>query len=392
MASNTTPDMTHRERVNTALAHRTPDRLPTDFLATPEIWEKLLEHFGIRSSEPGDDLLFDPAWEEVLRRFGIDCRVVSYDQFVSLPESLFWPGDKVEWWKVKGRSTPARMWRRAGTDGLAYDVFGRCFREEKTRTGSYEINVNVLDSAQAVEDLKSHPWPDPSWWDFSSLKQATAELNRREEHHIRFRSGSVFEVAWQLRGMDKFMMDLSLDPAIPEYIMDRITEVLVDNIDAALTEVPEAVDMVYFYDDVASKDALLISREMWSSFIKPRHQRIIDVIKKHGKKVMYHTDGSVFDLLPELIDMGIDVLNPIQPDARNMAPKKLKDAYGDRLSFHGGIDIIETLPRGTVEDVKNEVAEKAGVLGQNGGYILASSHHIQSDTPLENILAMYGLE
>jgi uroporphyrinogen decarboxylase len=283
------------------------------------------------------------------------------------------------------------MWRRVGTDGLAYDVFGRCFREEKTQTGSYEVNVNVLDSARSVEDLRSHPWPDPSWWDFSPLQAAAAELNRREEHHIRFRSGSVFEVAWQLRGMDKFMMDLALDPSIPEYIMDRITEVLAENIDAALTEEPDALDMVYFYDDVASKDSLLISRDMWSRFIKPRHQRIIEVIKKHGKRVMYHTDGAVFDLLPELIDMGIDVLNPIQPDARDMEPKKLKEAYGDELSFHGGIDIIETLPRGTVEDVKNEVAEKAGVLGRDGGYILASSHHIQSDTPLENVLAMYGM-
>ena len=107
--------------------------------------------------------------------------------------------------------------------------------------------------------------------------------------------------------------------------------------------------------------------------------------------VMYHCDGALYPLLPELIEMGVDVLNPVQADAAGMEPQRLKDEFGDRLSFHGGIDIIKTLPKGTVDDVRAEVAERSRVLGKNGGYIMASSHHIQSDTPLANVFAMYDL-
>jgi uroporphyrinogen decarboxylase len=150
--------------------------------------------------------------------------------------------------------------------------------------------------------------------------------------------------------------------------------------------------MVYFYDDVATQKSLMISKDMWTRYVRPRHAKIIELAKGYGKQVMYHCDGSIFPLIPDLIDMGVDLLNPIQAEARDMDPQRLKAEFGDRLSFHGGIDIIKTLPRGSVEDVKAEVRERGRVLGENGGYILASSHHIQSDTPLENVMAMYQLD
>ncbi len=149
--------------------------------------------------------------------------------------------------------------------------------------------------------------------------------------------------------------------------------------------------MVYFYDDVATQNSLMISKAMWENFIKPKHKRIIDVSKAHNKRVMYHCDGALYPLIPDLIDLGIDVLNPIQADAKDMHPTRLKTEFGDQLSFHGGIDIIQTLPKGTADDVRNEVKTRISQLGINGGYIMASSHHIQADTPLENIEAMYDL-
>jgi uroporphyrinogen decarboxylase len=149
--------------------------------------------------------------------------------------------------------------------------------------------------------------------------------------------------------------------------------------------------MVYLYDDVATQQNLMISARMWRRFIKPLHTRIIDVAQAWGIPVMYHCDGALYPLIPELIEMGVDVLNPVQADAAGMDPQRLKDEFGDRLSFHGGIDIIKTLPRGTTDDVRAEVAERIRVLGRNGGYVLASSHHIQADTPLENVFAMYDL-
>ncbi|MCB0171304.1 MAG: cobalamin-dependent protein [Anaerolineae bacterium] len=381
-----------RERVKTALRHETPDRTPVDFLATLEIWERLVEKIQPDVEAVGPSDLFDPRYEAILRHFDVDCRVISYDQFYNPPESALHPGAKVEWWDVLSRSTPSRMWRQMLPDGSARDIWGHHIRIVHNPTGAYEEYAQwPLAGAQSINDLKTHPWPDPDWWDFNPMLDLIKQLDAHQEYHLRFRIGSVFEIAWQLRGMQEFLMDLALNPDIPLYIMDRLTDIYVENTRRVLELAGDRLDMVYFYDDVATQNSLMISRQMWEEYIRPRHQRIIDVAKSFGATVMYHCDGALAPLLPELIDMGIDLLNPVQADAKGMEPELLKREFGDRLSFHGGIDIIKTLPRGTVDDVKAEVTERIQVLGQNGGYIMASSHHIQSDTPLDNIFAMYDL-
>ncbi len=206
---------------------------------------------------------------------------------------------------------------------------------------------------------------------------------------IRFRTGTVFESAWQLRGMEEFLADMAIAPEIPLYIMERITEVIVENTRQALAQAGDDIDIVYFYDDIGAQNGPLISKNMWRRLIKPFHQRIVEVAHSAGKMVMYHSDGAILSLIPELIELGVDILDPIQPTAKDMAPERLKAEFGDRLSYHGGIDIVRTLPFGTQSDVRNEVRQRARVMGAGGGYILSSSHHIQSDTPLENVLAMY---
>ncbi len=379
-----------RERVKTALRHEEPDRVPVDFLATPEIWRRLVERLQPDADAVGESEYFDPVWEAILRHFEVDCRVISYDQFCQPPESILRPGAEVDWWDALSRSTPNRMWRQRTPEGDFYDIWGHHIRIVENPSGAYEEFASwPLKDAASVEDLKSHPWPEPDWWDFSPIPGIIEQLDQHEAYHIRFRIGSVFEIAWQLRGMQEFLMDLALDPAIPLYIMDRLTEVYVENTRRVLDLAGDRLDMVYFYDDVATQVGLMISRDMWQKYIRPRHARLIEVAKEYGKPVMYHCDGAIYPLIPELIDLGVDVLNPIQADARDMDPRRLKEEFGDRLSFHGGIDIIETLPRGTTEDVANEVRERVQVLGEGGGYILASSHHIQADTPLENVFAMY---
>ena len=206
---------------------------------------------------------------------------------------------------------------------------------------------------------------------------------------MRFRIGSVLEVAWQLIGLEKFLVDLATDPALSLYIMDRLTDVYVEITRRALALAGDRIDMIYFHDDVATQESLLVSKRMWKQHIRPRHARIIEAARSFGRPVMYHCDGAIYPLIPDLIDLGIDVLNPIQVGANQMDPAALKAEFGDRLSFHGGIDIVELLPHGTSSEVRSAVRERLRVLGKDGGYILASSHHIQSDTPLENVLAMY---
>lgn len=386
-------EISPRQRVNTALRHKTPDRIPVDFLATPEIWRQLASRLGSDAALPDASAFFDPAWEAVLQHLQVDCRVVSYDQFCQPPGAALHPGAVVDWFGSASRSTPNRMWRQQTPQGDLYDIWGHHLRLAEHAAGAYETFASYpLAGARSIEDLKTHPWPEPDWWDFAPLPQVLASLDEQGGYHLRFRIGSVFETAWQLRGMEAFFMDLATDPSIPLYIMDRITDVLVENTRQVLNLAAERIDMLYFYDDVATQQSLMISKSMWQRFIRPRHSRIIDVAKSFKKPVMYHCDGAIYFLIPELIEMGVDVLNPIQTDAKGMQALRLKEEFGDRLCFHGGIDIIELLPKGSVEDVRSAVRESVRVLGAQGGYILSSSHHIQPDTPLENITAMYDLE
>ena len=379
-----------RDRVNLALNYNTPDRIPVDFLAVPEIWKKLIQSEALKPQEHFTSQFFDSSWESLLQKFQVDCRVISYDQFCNPPSLTLKPQAKIDWYGSLGRSTPNRIWRQITPDGQIYDVFGRHFRIVDHPTGSYEELASYpLGNAESISDLKAYIWPEPDWWDFSGVSDLLTQLDTNEEYHLRYRIGSVFEVAWQLRAMDTFLLDMARNAEIPYYIMERLTDNYVEITDRFLSTTGNRIDAVYFYDDVATQNSLMISKKMWEKYIKPHHMRIIDIAKKHNKKVMYHCDGALYPLIPDLIEMGIDILNPIQADAKDMNPEKLKVEFGDQISFHGGIDIIETLPFGTPSDVQNEVIARIKQLGKNGGYVLASSHHIQSDTPLENIRAMY---
>ena len=389
---NTKVVITPRERVNLALEHKTPDRMPVDFLAVPEIWEGLIKRSSVQIRKNGTNSYFDAVWEQLLRKFQVDCRVVSYDQFCSPPASVLIPDAKIDWYGALSRSTPNRMWRQLTPDGQIYDIWGRHFKIVDNPSGSYEELASFpLNSFSTISEIKNFAWPEPDWWDFSGVTDLLNLLGEDNQYHIRYRIGSVFEAAWQLREMVTFFEDLATNPSIPAYIMERLTDIYVEITHRFLSEAGERIDMVYFYDDVATQNSLMISKKMWEKYIKPCHARIIEVAKKHNKKVMYHCDGAIHPLIPELIDMGIDVLNPVQADAKDMEPNKLKAEFGDLLSFHGGIDIIKTLPTGTPEDVQNEVKARIKQLGSNGGYVMASSHHIQADTPLENVEAMYDL-
>ena len=246
-----------------------------------------------------------------------------------------------------------------------------------------------LQSAESVDDLKRYRWPAPGWWDFGPLRAIIQGLNGAERYHIRYRLGSVFETAWSLCGFEKTLLDLVANPAMPLYVMERIAEVHLENLRVVLETAGDLIDVVYFYDDLASQEGLLISPRLYEQRIQPFHQRMIDMARRHGKPVMMHSCGSIYRLIPRLIEMGLAVLNPIQPSARDMQPERLAAEFGGRLALHGGIDVQQFLPNATAADVREKVAWTCEVLGRDGGYILAGSHHIQADTPIENVLAIY---
>jgi uroporphyrinogen decarboxylase len=359
-----------------AIAFRKPDRTPRDFAAVPEIWRKLQEHFGTQDRNA------------ILKALDVDGRVISYDSFCHPPDVS---QDEIDLNASHERSSIGGMWRRVEPDGSNRDIWGAHRRKVTTPFGALDEFASFpLEGANSVDDLKRHNWPTPDWWDFSGLRPTIENINNSTNYSIRYRIGSVFETAWSLRGLERFLMELAIDPALPLYIMERIAEVHLENLRRVLEHAGDLIDIVYFYDDLASQEGLLLSAEMYQRCIQPHHQRIIGLAARYSKPTMMHSCGSVYPLINHLIKMGLNILNPIQPSAKNMNPEKLAEEFGGRLVFHGGIDVQQFLPKATPEQVKEKVHYICELLGRNGGYILAGSHHLQADVPLENVLAMYS--
>lgn len=365
----------HKDRVNQAVFFQRPDRVPRDFAAVPEVWKKLGDCFSTEDRN------------EILKRLDVDCRIVSYDSFCQHPEIDL---EEVDMKASQERSSVGGMWRKVEPDGSNRDIWGAHRKKVTTRFGTLDQFASYpLESAQSVEDLKKYRWPQPDWWDFSNLRSVIEKLNDLESYNIRYRAGSVFETTWSLYNFEKFLLDLALRPEMPLYAMERIAEVHLENLRTVLEVAGELIDIVYFYDDIASQEGLLISPEMYEKYIQPFHQKIIDTAADAGKPVMMHSCGSVYPMIERFIDMGLAILNPIQPGARDMNPEKLANHFAGRIAFHGGIDIQSFLPAATPQQIREKVDYTSKILGKSGGYIMAGSHHIQADTAIENILAMY---
>lgn len=370
--------LSSKDRVNQSIRFVRPDRIPRDFAAVPEIWNRLHTYFGVTDRGA------------VLRRLGIDCRVVSYDAFCRHPDI---DPVHVDLTASLERSSLGGMWRCWEPDGTNRDIWGAHRKRTADAFGQHEHFASYpLAAARSVEDLKRYRWPEPSWWDFHPLRDSIAALHDDTLYNVRYRVGSVFETAWSLVGFEQFQIDLASEPRLAGYVLERITEVHWENLRRVLESAGDVIDIVYFYDDLATGIGLLMSPVMYAQHIQPHHQRLIDLAARFDKPVMMHCCGSVYPLIGRLIDMGIAILNPIQPLARQMEPERLMAEFGGRIAFHGGIDIQQLLPRASVEEVCQRVAHVCDVLGRDGGYILSGSHHLQADTPLENILAMYGIE
>ena len=340
-----------RERVLRALAHQKADRIPLDFWATSEVWDKMKAHFQTQDVET------------ILENLGIDIREVQPDYIG--PEF------------------------RKESDGSYFDSMGVHRRVVHNAFCAYDEYASApLGYVKELADFEAYRyWPKVEHYNFKNLAAKVGGMH--DKYYIKLETGGLFEYAWALRGYEQFMMDIVLEPEIAHFIMEKLTVFWCDYIELAMSSAGDQYDMVYTYDDIASQNSLLLSKGMWAEFIKPYHERLNKIIRKFGKTIMYHSCGAVFELIGDLADLPIDVLNPIQPRASGMDFQRIKDNFGGKLCFHGGIDIQYVLPRGSVEEVKQAVRHAIDTLGANGGYILTSAHHIQADTPVENIIQMY---
>ncbi len=255
------------------------------------------------------------------------------------------------------------------------DEFG-CVWLTDEYTGS-----NVVEHPLADGGIDTFPFPDPHWPPrFETMaRQASAEQDRFTLFSFDW---TLFERAHFMRGMEQFLIDMLLKPSLAEALLDRILAFNLAVIEQAC-QLP--IDGVILSDDYGMQKGLIMNPKHWRRFLKPRLRQEFELIKRYGKTVCLHSDGDVSAIVPDLIEIGLDVLNPVQPEALDLP--WLKREYGKNLCFYGGISTQRTLPFGTPEDVKAEVGERIEIMGQEGGYIIAPGIVVLADTPMENVLA-----
>ncbi len=249
-----------------------------------------------------------------------------------------------------------------------------------------EFFNKFLAGAQTASDIERFHWPEPEEWDISHLLD---ECRQRRDYPILLGSYEPFLLYCRLRGMEQAFCDLVENPLLAEAILDRIHWIHESLLSKCLNQVAELIDFLWVGEDLGTQDSLLLSPAVFRRFLKPRLASMISLAHSFGVRVFFHSDGAIRPLIPELLEIGIDVLNPIQWRCRGMDRRELARDFGSQVVFHGGVDNQRTLPFGTPEDVRNEVAENIAIFREGKGYIVAPCHNLQPNTPTANILALY---
>jgi len=245
----------------------------------------------------------------------------------------------------------------------------------------------------SIADIERFKFPEV--WEKESLnglKEEALRLHHETDFAIvaDFMVLGPFEGGLWIRGWEDFLCDFYDEPILAEALMERITDYCIEKWGLFLDEAGDFLDIICQGDDLAMQDRSIISPEIYKKYIKKHHQRLYSFIKsKTQAKILHHSCGSVYELLPDLIDCGVEILNPVQTSAKNMDPLQLKQEFGNALSFWGGLDVQKLLPFGSLKEIKEGVKKIIDVLGNGGGYVFAPSHNIQPTVPVENIHAMF---
>lgn len=275
-----------------------------------------------------------------------------------------------------------------------YNMWGTLFKKDEN--GSYfAINKSPLRELSVEDVYKYEGFPDTT--DLSFMDGVVEEAKRLYETTdyvvgLDGIKGGVLQTALETRGYDQFFMDLALDPDMAHWLLEKITQVYIDMYTPYISQAGKYAQILYLTDDFGSQNSMLVSKDMWLEFIKPREERIINHIKKLAPhiKISFHTDGSVLPIIEGMIDMGADILNPVQTSVEELKDtKKLKDLYGDRICFHGAMDVQNVLINSTEEQVREEVKRRISDLGTDGGFIISTCHNVNVDIPPNNLRVMY---
>jgi uroporphyrinogen decarboxylase len=354
--------MKHRDRVLMTLNHQEPDRCPMQISFTPEFAARLkadlqLKGQGLHNPHGGGNTY------ELERALDQDMLLTSVGWVNGYYQDGYQNVDSYqdEW-------------------GVAWKTI-----EYETRFGKGKYTEPFGPPLADDRALDRYTPPDPNRSELYVEAGRVIHTYKDEYWIVGVTPTTVFETAWALRGYEQLMMDMAADAGTANRVLDISFQY-----HKAVTEklVQLGVDMIWLGDDVGGQSSMLMSPKMWRRYLKPRMVELIASLHSINPqiKIAYHTDGVVYPIIPELIEIGIDILNPIQPMA--MDPVRLKKEYGDRLCFWGSMDIQQTLPFGTPDDVRNEVITRLKTMGKGGGLIIGPTHNLQLDTPLENFWAM----
>jgi uroporphyrinogen decarboxylase len=333
-----------------AINHEAPDRVPTDIWATAEVWAMLREHFG-----QGADI------RELLH---IDGMAGVDSKYIGPPLPTVAPDETVDYWGIR-------------TKQISYG------------TGVYdEMFYHPLSYAQTVEDLESYMWPAPSWFDYSGMRSSAESL--RGDRVVTCGYMAIFFQHNKLRGLKASLLDPLVRPEFTRHLLNGISDFLYEHHRRMFEACDGLIDLTEVTDDLGTQVGPMISPSTFRKFYRPHMQRFIDLAHSFGIKVFHHDDGAIRPFIPDLVEMGIDVLNPLQWTCPGMELEGLKRDFGHELCFHGGVDNQRVLAFGTTEEVRAEVRHCIDALtGDGTGYILAPCHNIQTLTPVGRIVAMY---
>jgi uroporphyrinogen decarboxylase len=340
--------MTPRERVLTALEHRQPDRTPRDFWAEECSWKRLMAHVG--HEDRG----------RLLDELGVD---------------------------VRHLEIPAPPERAVG-NGVYQNFWGERYIYRPTPWGPMREDVRgALAEAKTLAELERFDWPTPDLFDYSALP---GQCRRWGRHALLYGFADVWQRPALVRGWEGMFLDMVERPDWVHFLSRRFTDFYREDYTRAAAATRGRIDLYLLISDLGSQTGPLISLAMFRHFVAPYLKEMIDCIHGLGARVLFHSCGAIRLFIPDLIALGVDVLDPIQPVTPEMAPERLKADFGAQLSFHGGIDMQHLLPSGSPEQVRAEVRRYCETLGRGGGYILSPAHLFQPDVPPENVLAVYG--
>jgi uroporphyrinogen decarboxylase len=357
-------EMTHLGRWKGSIGRTGFDRLPRFYLGTGEFTESLKAYMG-RGLE---EILYD-TFRIDYRFQGSGMEGKSWEPEYIGPELPKYPD-----------GTFTNMW--GSRQRLMYYRDGR---------GSYTETFGYpLGEAETAAEVDRHPWPKAEWFDYRSVLPA---MEKYPDYPFMVGYLAIGWFSWEVRGMEKVLMDFSLNPAVGEAIIRNIAdfgyEYFTRLLDTVKGHIGENVVAIHIADDWGMQEGLLASPEVFRKYYAPQYRRFTDLAHRHGLKVEFHSCGAARGLYREFAEVGVDIMNPVQTSAKGMVPHEIKKEFGKDLAFSGGIDVQQVLPLLTVPQIKDHVKYVLDSLGAGGGYIPGPAHNIQFGTPPQNVIAMY---